>query len=382
MADIENRNSQVPLIALDGVDSRPVKSGHWFKISLGVALLCGLGLAFSIMAQPASGPRDSTTEATESTNLVGLSPKLQTSSAAESLCTTTGSLCIPITSPYQKLAVAGWKALNEGKSMRDVAMMAQERAKRDDGMTIGRLKEDDYESMSISAQRKMDPMTRKIFVDGRDPKSTDPQVRRGPLDRTGTALPKGIRSDWDRVMMPPDSAPVAVEDMPGITVPMGFWDPAGLSADIPQGRLLWFREAELKHGRVAMLGTLGLLVSEKFHPFFGVGDIPMTMVFKDMSLSLTLFWFNLFFLCFLFEGPTLSAYDGNINTQALNENFVPGNFGFDPLNIKPRDPEAWKTIQTKEINNGRLAMVGFMGMLAEELLTGKQIDPLHPPWGR
>ena len=33
-----------------------------------------------------------------------------------------------------------------------------------------------------------------------------------------------------------------------------------------------YREAEVTHGRVAMLAVLGFLVSESFHPFFG-GEI-------------------------------------------------------------------------------------------------------------
>ena len=34
----------------------------------------------------------------------------------------------------------------------------------------------------------------------------------------------------------------------------------------------FYREVELKHGRVAMLASLGFLVGEQFHPLFG-GDI-------------------------------------------------------------------------------------------------------------
>merc|ERR1719191_2016698 len=62
------------------------------------------------------------------------------------------------------------------------------------------------------------------------------------------------------------------EDMSGVTGPLGFFDPLGFSADLPEGKLLFYREAELKHGRVAMLASLGILVAEKFHPLFG-GDI-------------------------------------------------------------------------------------------------------------
>merc|ERR1712190_620474 len=47
------------------------------------------------------------------------------------------------------------------------------------------------------------------------------------------------------------------EDLPGITDPLGFWDPAGFSGD---GKIAAYRRAELKHGRVCMLSALGIIV--------------------------------------------------------------------------------------------------------------------------
>merc|ERR1712217_263910 len=50
------------------------------------------------------------------------------------------------------------------------------------------------------------------------------------------------------------------EELAGVTEPMGFWDPAGLSTI---GNFAAYRRAELKHGRVCMLASLGILVGEK-----------------------------------------------------------------------------------------------------------------------
>merc|ERR1712107_483586 len=55
------------------------------------------------------------------------------------------------------------------------------------------------------------------------------------------------------------------EEMAGATMPFGFFDPLGLSKNSEFGFL---RAAELKHGRVCMLASLGFVVSEKFHPIF------------------------------------------------------------------------------------------------------------------
>ena len=50
-----------------------------------------------------------------------------------------------------------------------------------------------------------------------------------------------------------------------------------------------------------------------------------------------------------------------------------GDFGFDPLGLKPTNPKDLKEMQTKEINNGRLAMIAAAGMVAQELATGQRL---------
>merc|ERR1719379_858950 len=53
-----------------------------------------------------------------------------------------------------------------------------------------------------------------------------------------------------KVVMPAAKKSSSAEDLPGAFPPLGFWDPAGFSTDISEGRLAYYREAELKHGRV------------------------------------------------------------------------------------------------------------------------------------
>merc|ERR1719327_1959276 len=80
-----------------------------------------------------------------------------------------------------------------------------------------------------------------------------------------------------------------VRDMAGVTAPMGFFDPLGFSTDIPEGKLLFYREVELKHGRLGMLAALGILVGEQFHPLFGGGiDLPAYITFQFTPLQT--FW--------------------------------------------------------------------------------------------
>merc|ERR1719316_2651524 len=58
------------------------------------------------------------------------------------------------------------------------------------------------------------------------------------------------------------------ETLPGITAPLGYFDPLGFLDDKTKEEILMFREAELAHGRVSMVAGLGFLVQENFHPIF------------------------------------------------------------------------------------------------------------------
>merc|ERR1719454_1660675 len=79
------------------------------------------------------------------------------------------------------------------------------------------------------------------------------------------------------------------KDMVGVTPPLDFFDPLGFSTDVSAGKLLFYREAELKHGRVGMLASLGILVGEKFHPLFG-GDIDVPAYKAFQQTPLQTFW--------------------------------------------------------------------------------------------
>merc|ERR1719428_2565277 len=160
----------------------------------------------------------------------------------------------------------------------------------------------------------------------------------------------------------------------GITAPLGFFDPIGFSTTVTGGKLLFYREVELKHGRVAMLASLGMLVGEKFHPLFG-GDIDVPAYIAFQQTPLEAFWPAVVaaiaipevFSVFQFQDPSKGEY------WTMKDDHEPGDLGFDPLGLKPTDPKELKAMQTKELNNGRLAMIAAAGMIAQELVTGQKL---------
>merc|ERR1712025_865753 len=81
------------------------------------------------------------------------------------------------------------------------------------------------------------------------------------------------------------------KSLPGVTGPLGFFDPLGFCSadDITEGKIKFYREVELKHGRVGMLAALGFLVGENFHPLFG-GDIDVSSYLAFQQTPLQTFW--------------------------------------------------------------------------------------------
>jgi hypothetical protein len=165
-----------------------------------------------------------------------------------------------------------------------------------------------------------------------------------------------------------------VKQLAGITEPMGFFDPLGLSDDISEGKIRFYREVELKHGRLGMLAALGFLVGENFHPLFG-GDIDVPAYLAFQQTPLEIFWPKVVSAIAIIEVFSVFSFNSPAGGEpwSIRSDHVPGDFGFDPLNLKPTDPEELKTMQTKELNNGRLAMLAAAGMIAQELATGQKL---------
>jgi len=155
------------------------------------------------------------------------------------------------------------------------------------------------------------------------------------------------------------------EDMAGVSAPLGFWDPAGFAKD--EESVAQYRRAEIKHGRVCMSSSLGMLVADKFHPIFdnwNEGEFVSSMQSHFSETAVKNFWPAFWIMTAGHElATTFADYDGK-------EEF---DYGFDPLNLRPEDPEKAKEYKTMELNHGRWAMFCAAGIIAQELVTGTSV---------
>merc|ERR1712070_985291 len=78
-----------------------------------------------------------------------------------------------------------------------------------------------------------------------------------------------------------DSPLRAFENELGVQAPVGFWDPAGLAADGNAENFNRRRQTELKHGRIAMLATMGYITPEITGKFPGFLSYSKNLAFAD-----------------------------------------------------------------------------------------------------
>ena len=184
---------------------------------------------------------------------------------------------------------------------------------------------------------------------------------------------KYVRAAIKAGLLKPDS-PLADGEASVLVGNKGF-DPVGFATSLKT--LKAYREAELKHGRLAMLAALGWPVSELVHPYLakltGAGDLlvkaPGLPERVPSVLNGGLDSINpLFFLA-------TTIFSGAVESAAINKirgsDYIPGDLGFDPLKIYQGvgSAEKRRELELKELNNGRLAMLAITGYAAQEFAT-------------
>jgi len=160
--------------------------------------------------------------------------------------------------------------------------------------------------------------------------------------------------------------------LPGSIAPFENFDPAGFLKDASKEQVYTYREAELTHGRVGMLASLGFLVQEWWHPLFGADGGPAISQMPSLPAGI---WIAMIFGVGIAEGVRVARgwNDPSLPDhffQKLKPSYYPGDLGWDPLGLKPTTESELREMQTKELQNGRLAMLAAAGFMAQEAATG------------
>jgi Chlorophyll A-B binding protein len=153
----------------------------------------------------------------------------------------------------------------------------------------------------------------------------------------------------------------------GATLPLGFFDPLGLVADGNQANFDRLRLTEIKHGRIAMMAVVGYLIQEAGFRWTGTIDMSGTK-FADIPNGyaaleaipyqgkLQMFLFIGALEVFVMRDFVGGAFPGDLRNKYFD-------LGWDTFD------EATKLRKrTVELNQGRAAMMGILGLMVHEQL--------------
>jgi len=155
----------------------------------------------------------------------------------------------------------------------------------------------------------------------------------------------------------------------GVQEPLGFWDPLGLLDNADQDRFDRLRYVEVKHGRVAMLAVAGHVTTSSGHflagnidysgtafstiktGIAGLGDIPQSGLLQMIA-----------FVGFL-EIFVMKDVKGNGEFPGDFRNGI--DFGWSGYSEEEKMEK-----RAIELNQGRAAQMGILGLMVHEQLGG------------
>jgi len=200
-----------------------------------------------------------------------------------------------------------------------------------------------------------------------------------------------------RGLPPGEAAPLGSEtERPQVVGRVAALDFLDLSDDDTKRFLgfnfAYYREAEIKHGRLAMLAAVAWPLQEVFNPFItdalGLKDVLAASNGASPSLlNGGLFQLEVLpaVLLFFYGAAQLERADVETREQldlGWNEfangfgffGRTPGDFRFDPLNFyKPLSFSDKVGVQERELTNGRVAMLAVASYVATEAITGQPV---------
>jgi len=174
-----------------------------------------------------------------------------------------------------------------------------------------------------------------------------------------------------KTSVPSTSTLNALEEEFGSTMPFKAFDPLDLATLGSEETFAWFRAAELKHCRVAMLATTGYIVQAAGIHFPGM--ISHDVSFESLSVMKPLdAWAAVpeggqqQILGFILLSELIGETQGTHYTKGGDLPTVI----FPPIDFSGVEADKLKFQRSKELNNGRLAMIAIMSFCAAANIPG------------
>ena len=132
-----------------------------------------------------------------------------------------------------------------------------------------------------------------------------------------------------------------------------------------------YREAEIRHGRLAMLAVMIWPIQEKFDQFF----LEPNQCGPLISGPVTLPYLPLFMTLLMMLLGYLDIYTKDIQeSEGVGDAFLPGDCFWDPLKVLDGAPATMKrNMQERELFNGRVAMLAFAAFVFEEVTSHEAV---------
>ena len=162
------------------------------------------------------------------------------------------------------------------------------------------------------------------------------------------------------------SSSLAVSEVElGVTEPLGVYDPLGWLETEPEA-FERRRAVERKHGRVAMAAVVGTIVHNNHIVFDGYISPSNNLKFSDIPTGID----------GIFTVPTagiaqILAFFALVELAWMPASKYDGDYGVGYFGTDVKDPEEKARKLNVELNNGRAAMLGIIGNMVAEKLTGQ-----------
>ncbi|CAB9519755.1 Fucoxanthin-chlorophyll a-c binding protein [Seminavis robusta] len=168
----------------------------------------------------------------------------------------------------------------------------------------------------------------------------------------------------------------------GVQAPLGFWDPFGLLNGADQERFDRLRYVEIKHGRIAQLAFLGNIlpragvylpgdIDYSGHAFSsypaGIAAIKGDDAIPFEGIGQIICFIGFLEICFMKDVPgTGNEFVGDFRNGYID-------FGWDTFSEEEKLSK-----RAIELNNGRAAQFGILGLMVHEKIVPLGYDPDLP----